>query len=112
MSADGGQLAGMATQAGVAVLSDMCEERIYATGAQLAVSVDGSISVSEAVGSATHQSTAQRCPSVQCVVRIQTGPGRHSDGTPRKRRFVVGRTAVNDKPRSWLCHRNRRSGRC
>ena len=50
MSADGGQLAGMATQAGVAVLSDMCEERIYATGAQLAVSVDGSISVSEAVG--------------------------------------------------------------
>ena len=51
MSASGEQLAGAAAKAGADMLTDMCTERVYATGAQLDVSVDGSVTVCAAVGS-------------------------------------------------------------
>lgn len=51
MSARGDQIASAAAIAGTDMLADMCIQGLYATGAQLAVSVDGCATVSTAVGS-------------------------------------------------------------
>ncbi len=51
MRPDGVQVAGAAAIAGADMLADMCIERMFATGAQLAVSVDGSATVCATVGS-------------------------------------------------------------